>query len=120
VAGYVEGDRSAADLVAEGFDPTTVARVIALVDGAEYKRRQTPPGVRISAKAFGKDRRMPITNHYRGAVADPSDTPGPGPESVVRMADSKATQPSEVAGAIGVKGVKGLARVDDGEASAVV
>ena len=65
MAGYVEGDRSADDLVAEGFDPEAVARVVGLVDRAEYKRRQMPPGVRISGKAFGKDRRMPITNHYR-------------------------------------------------------
>jgi len=62
---YVEQDRTAADLVAGGFDPDVVDRVVRLVDGAEYKRRQMPPGVRISAKAFGKDRRMPITNHYR-------------------------------------------------------
>jgi NAD+ synthase (glutamine-hydrolysing) len=54
--------------VAEGFDPAAVARVVALVDRAEYKRRQMPPGVRISGKAFGKDRRMPITNHYRSEV----------------------------------------------------
>ena len=63
--GYVEGDRSADDLVAEGFDAAAVDRVVGLVDRAEYKRRQMPPGVRISGKAFGKDRRMPITNHYR-------------------------------------------------------
>jgi NAD+ synthase (glutamine-hydrolysing) len=42
-----------------------VEQVVRLVDGAEYKRRQMPPGVRITTKAFGKDRRMPITNHYR-------------------------------------------------------
>lgn len=65
VAGYVEGDRSPAELVADGIDPAAVARVVSLVDRAEYKRRQMPPGVRISQKAFGKDRRMPITNHYR-------------------------------------------------------
>jgi NAD+ synthase (glutamine-hydrolysing) len=65
MAGYVEADRSVADLVAEGFDPEVVARVVGLVDRAEYKRRQMPPGVRISGKAFGKDRRMPITNNYR-------------------------------------------------------
>jgi NAD+ synthase (glutamine-hydrolysing) len=65
VAGYVEGDRSPDDLVAEGLDPEAVSRVVGLVDRAEYKRRQMPPGVRISRKAFGKDRRMPITNHYR-------------------------------------------------------
>jgi len=67
VAGYVEGDQSPDDLIAEGFDPDAVARVVGLVDRAEYKRRQMPPGVRISRKAFGKDRRMPITNHYRSA-----------------------------------------------------
>jgi NAD+ synthase (glutamine-hydrolysing) len=63
--GYVEGDRTAPDLVAEGFDPAVVDQVVRLVDGAEYKRRQMPPGVRITTKAFGKDRRMPITNRYR-------------------------------------------------------
>jgi len=63
--GYVERDRTAPDLVAEGFDPIVVAQVVRLVDGAEYKRRQMPPGVRITTKAFGKDRRMPITNLYR-------------------------------------------------------
>ncbi len=63
--GYVERDRTAPDLVAEGFDPLVVDQVVRLVDGAEYKRRQMPPGVRITTKAFGKDRRMPITNHYR-------------------------------------------------------
>ena len=63
--GYVEGDRTAADLVADGFAPAVVDQVVRLVDGAEYKRRQMPPGVRITTKAFGKDRRMPITNRYR-------------------------------------------------------
>ncbi|MGH9110566.1 MAG: NAD+ synthase, partial [Acidimicrobiales bacterium] len=65
IEAYVERDRTAADLVADGFDPELVERVVRLVDGAEYKRRQMPPGVRISTKAFGKDRRMPITNGYR-------------------------------------------------------
>jgi NAD+ synthase (glutamine-hydrolysing) len=69
VAGYVEGDRSPDDLIAAGFDAAAVDRVVGLVDRAEYKRRQMPPGVRISGKAFGKDRRMPITNHYRSRVA---------------------------------------------------
>ncbi|HUY22389.1 MAG TPA: NAD+ synthase [Acidimicrobiales bacterium] len=58
-------DRSIADVAGAGYDPALVARVAALVDRAEYKRRQSPPGVRITAKAFGKDRRMPITNRYR-------------------------------------------------------
>ena len=65
LAAYVEQDRTAADLVADGYDPDLVRRVVGLVDGAEYKRRQMPPGVRITTKAFGKDRRIPITNRYR-------------------------------------------------------
>ncbi len=76
MAGYVEGDRSADDLVAEGFDPEAVARVVSLIDRAEYKRRQMPPGVRISGKAFGKDRRMPITNNYRPVAATAPATDG--------------------------------------------
>jgi NAD+ synthase (glutamine-hydrolysing) len=63
--GYVEADRSPAELAADGFDPELVARVVRLVDAAEYKRRQGPPGVRVTPKAFGKDRRVPITNRYR-------------------------------------------------------
>ena len=63
---YVEGDATAGDLVAAGFDPDLVRRVVTLVDRAEYKRRQAPPGVRVTPKAFGKDRRLPITNRYRG------------------------------------------------------
>ncbi len=92
VAGYVEGDRSADDLIASGFDAAAVERVVGLVDRAEYKRRQMPPGVRISGKAFGKDRRMPITNHYRSAVtpAAPAPTPTPveAPPSTVRDGSS--------------------------------
>jgi hypothetical protein len=63
--GLVARDRSIAEVAAQGFDASVVTRVARLVDVAEYKRRQSPPGVRISAKAFGKDRRMPITNRYR-------------------------------------------------------
>jgi NAD+ synthase (glutamine-hydrolysing) len=62
--GYVERDRAVADLVADGFDEAVVRRVIRLVDRSEYKRRQAPPGVRVTSRAFGKDRRMPITNAY--------------------------------------------------------
>ena len=69
VEAYVEGDLSAAELVdvAEELsaDAELVHRVTRLVDIAEYKRRQSPPGPRITAKSFGKDRRMPITNFYR-------------------------------------------------------
>jgi len=75
MAGYVEADRSADDLVAEGFDPEAVVRVVGLIDRAEYKRRQMPPGVRISGKAFGKDRRMPITNRYRPVLSHLTGTP---------------------------------------------
>jgi NAD+ synthase (glutamine-hydrolysing) len=63
---YVENDLTRADLVEQGFDPAMIDRITHLVDISEYKRRQNPPGPRISAKAFGKDRRMPITNAYRG------------------------------------------------------
>lgn len=63
--GYIEEDRSKADLVAAGQDPATVERVVRLVDAAEYKRRQAAPGTRVTGKAFGRDRRMPITNAYR-------------------------------------------------------
>jgi NAD+ synthase (glutamine-hydrolysing) len=66
IEAYVEDDRSVAEIEAQGFDAKTVKRVVRLVDLAEYKRRQTAPGVRISMKAFGKDRRLPITNRYRG------------------------------------------------------
>jgi NAD+ synthase (glutamine-hydrolysing) len=62
--GYVEEDRSFEELVAEGYDPEIVRRVIALVDGSEYKRRQGAPGIKITPRAFGRDRRMPITNRY--------------------------------------------------------
>ena len=63
---YVERDESQGQIVAAGFDEAIVARVCHLVDAAEYKRRQGPTGIRITPKAFGKDRRMPITNRYRG------------------------------------------------------
>ncbi len=62
---YVEGDMTAGELVEAGFEPELVARVVRLVDLAEYKRRQSPIGVRVTPKAFGRDRRMPITNGYR-------------------------------------------------------
>jgi NAD+ synthase (glutamine-hydrolysing) len=63
---YVEDDLTRSELLDLGFDATLVDRVTRLVDLAEYKRRQNPPGPRITPKAFGKDRRMPITNAYRG------------------------------------------------------
>ena len=62
---YVGHDRGAAQLVAQGSDPALVERVLRLIDTAEYKRRQYPPGPKISFKAFGRDRRLPITNRWR-------------------------------------------------------
>jgi NAD+ synthase (glutamine-hydrolysing) len=64
--GYVEHDLTAGELVRAGFDADQVREIVLLVDRAEYKRRQSPPGVRVTSKAFGKDRRVPITNRYRG------------------------------------------------------
>lgn len=63
---YVEEDKSQEEIMSAGFDPETVKKVINLVDKSEYKRRQAPPGIKITPKAFGRDRRMPITNKYRG------------------------------------------------------
>jgi NAD+ synthase (glutamine-hydrolysing) len=63
---YVELDRSREELSSDGFDPELVERAVALIDRAEYKRRQAPPGVRLRPKAFGRDRRTPITNRWRG------------------------------------------------------
>ena len=62
---YVEGDAGHEEIVAMGFDPELADRVIRMVDRAEYKRRQYPPGTKISFKAFGRDRRLPITNGWR-------------------------------------------------------
>jgi NAD+ synthase (glutamine-hydrolysing) len=62
--GYVERDRGPDTLIADGMPEDVVAEVVKLVDRAEYKRRQAPPGIRISVKAFGRDRRMPITNRF--------------------------------------------------------
>jgi NAD+ synthase (glutamine-hydrolysing) len=63
---YVHHDDSADELIARGFDPELVQRIIRLTDAAEYKRRQYPPGTKITLKSFGRDRRLPITNHWRG------------------------------------------------------
>ncbi|MFF9072846.1 NAD+ synthase [Streptomyces sp. NPDC014735] len=65
---YVDQDRGLADIVAAGFDEALVARTLRMVDTAEYKRRQYPPGTKISPKGFGKDRRLPITNRWRESV----------------------------------------------------
>jgi len=62
---YAEEDRTFEEMLAMGFERKTVERVIRLVDLSEYKRRQAPPGVKITPRAFGRDRRLPITNRYR-------------------------------------------------------
>ncbi|MBW3615380.1 MAG: NAD+ synthase [Actinobacteria bacterium] len=66
VMAYVEGDQTAEDLIEAGHDPELVRSITRLIDISEWKRRQAPVGVRVTAKAFGRDRRMPITNGYRG------------------------------------------------------
>ncbi|MFN2595336.1 MAG: NAD+ synthase, partial [Actinomycetota bacterium] len=73
---YIEHDAGIEDLVAAGNDRKTVETVIALVDRAEYKRRQAPPGPKVTTKAFGRDRRLPITNRWREGA------PGPLPDKV--------------------------------------
>ena len=65
VEAYVEDDRTAQELIDAGHDPDVVRHVTRLIDVAEYKRRQSPPGVKISQKAFGQDRRLPLTNGFR-------------------------------------------------------
>lgn len=63
---YIEEDKDLAGIIASGLDKKAVARVLNMVDRSEYKRRQSPPGIKITPKAFGRDRRMPITNRYKG------------------------------------------------------
>ncbi|GAA4162229.1 NAD+ synthase [Phytohabitans flavus] len=67
--GYIDGDKGRDDLIAEGHDPAVIDKVLRMVDISEYKRRQSAPGTKISIKAFGRDRRLPITNRWR----EPSD-----------------------------------------------
>ena len=64
----VEHDKTAYELIEAGHDEAIVKRVARLLDIAEFKRRQNPPGARVTRKAFGRDRRMPITNRYRGGA----------------------------------------------------
>jgi NAD+ synthase (glutamine-hydrolysing) len=64
LSAYVEDDKTVAEIVALGYDEATVKRVVKMVQSAEYKRRQSPPGVRVSRRAFGRDRRYPITSGY--------------------------------------------------------
>jgi NAD+ synthase (glutamine-hydrolysing) len=62
---YIEDDKSYEEILNLGFDSESVKRVIIMVDKSEYKRRQSPPGIKITPRAFGRDRRFPITNKYR-------------------------------------------------------
>jgi NAD+ synthase (glutamine-hydrolysing) len=67
---YIEQDRSIEEIVADGFDAGVVTRVARMVDRNEYKRRQAPPGIRISRRAFGRDRRYPITSGFIDTLPD--------------------------------------------------
>jgi NAD+ synthase (glutamine-hydrolysing) len=71
---YVEEDRSYEEMLEMGFDSATIQRVMALVDKSEYKRRQAPPGIKITPRAFGRDRRLPLTSAYRGRPSPWSGT----------------------------------------------
>ncbi|TMK54217.1 MAG: NAD+ synthase [Actinobacteria bacterium] len=76
LSAYVEEDRSIREMIALGYDEKTVRKVVEMVDRSEYKRRQAPPGVKITARAFGKDRRLPITNRFRQPVEVPERVTG--------------------------------------------
>src|SRR6266496_3277913 len=73
---YIEDDASAEQIIAEGFDRAVVERVVRMVDGAEYKRRQAPPGPKVTGRSFGKDRRLPITNRFHGFTGPARCTSG--------------------------------------------
>jgi NAD+ synthase (glutamine-hydrolysing) len=66
IKAYAEEDRSVEEMIAAGMDEKIVRRAVGLIDNSEYKRRQSPPGIKITARAFGRDRRLPITNKFRG------------------------------------------------------
>jgi NAD+ synthase (glutamine-hydrolysing) len=63
---YVEEDKSVEQIIGSGFEESVVKRAARLVDTSEYKRRQAPPGIKITPRAFGRDRRLPITNRFKG------------------------------------------------------
>ena len=65
---YVEQDQGAFEMATKGIDKSLIEKVLKLIDQAEYKRRQYPPGTKISTKAFGRDRRQPITNNWRESL----------------------------------------------------
>jgi NAD+ synthase (glutamine-hydrolysing) len=94
---YVEEDYSGAQIVAAGYEPAMVERVIRMVDLNEYKRRQAAPGIKITTRAFGKDRRLPITNRYRTSVLPPASSDSVAPPA--RDGDSvRGPVPSQHAG----------------------
>ncbi len=84
---YVELDHGSEELVAEGFDPALVERVLRMVDAAEYKRRQSAPGTKISRRGFGRDRRLPVTNRWREVA--------PGSEGKAAVAPAVTSPPGE-------------------------
>jgi NAD+ synthase (glutamine-hydrolysing) len=86
LAGYIDGDLGRDELVAAGHDPAEVDRILRLVDLAEYKRRQSAPGTKISIKAFGRDRRLPITNRFRERTRPEPQTVPTAAEGLVRPA----------------------------------
>jgi hypothetical protein len=108
--GYVDGDLGRAGLLAAGHDQAVVDRVLRLVDIAEYKRRQSAPGTKISIKAFGRDRRLPITNRFRdtgvasyaGPVLDPS-APPTAEVAALRGAEVPRTTPAKAKAATTAK-----------------
>ena len=81
---YVELDRSREELMSDGFDREVVERALAMIDRAEYKRRQAPPGVKLRPKAFGRDRRTPITNAARLRFWGRSTSPARGEDLAAR------------------------------------
>ena len=66
ITAYVEEDKSVEQIIAMGFEQEMVKRTVQLIDRSEYKRRQAPPGIKITPRAFGRDRRLPITNRFEG------------------------------------------------------
>ncbi len=96
LVGYVDGDAGREDLVEQGYPADVVERIAGLVDRAEYKRRQSAPGTKITVKSFGRDRRLPITNHFRGKPGKPISriTRPPGPGDLSQQALRRMTRTS--------------------------
>ncbi|HEU5438649.1 MAG TPA: NAD+ synthase [Ktedonobacterales bacterium] len=106
---YVEEDRSFNQIVALGFEPALVRRVMGMVDRSEYKRRQAPPGIKITARAFGRDRRLPLTSAYHGQPAPYAPADAKAATRPTRAADANGHRPRSgarttrrVAGSAGV------------------